>query len=80
MKAHAATVSHQGEEELPAWSLPRDAVDRIAIPLQWPDRVNREWALGGATGQGATVCIIDSGVEPNHPLVGEVVRLSLIHI
>jgi subtilisin len=65
-------ASHGGEEELPAWSLPRDAVERIAIPLEWPDRVNREWALGGSAGKGATVCIIDSGVEPNHPLVGDV--------
>ncbi len=65
-------ASHRSEEELPAWSLPRDAVDRIAIPLEWPDRVNRDWALGGSTGKGASVCIIDSGVEPDHPLVGEV--------
>ena len=80
MKADAAIVSHQGEEELPAWSLPRDAVDRIAIPLQWPDRINREWALGGSTGKGATVCIIDSGIEPNHPLVGEVDRAVAVTV
>ena len=58
-------------EELPAWSLPADAVGRIAIPSDWPDRVTREWALGGATGAGVRVCILDSGVEPGHPLVGE---------
>jgi subtilisin len=60
------------EEELPAWSLPADAVDRIAIPVEWPARVDREWAWGGSTGQGVRVCILDSGVEAGHPLVGEV--------
>jgi subtilisin family serine protease len=60
------------EEELPAWSLPADAVDRIAIPVEWPARVDREWAWGGSTGQGIRVCILDSGIEAGHPLVGEI--------
>jgi subtilisin family serine protease len=65
---HAWDASH---DALPAWSLPKDAVDRIALPAQWPERVTREWALGGSTGKGARVCILDSGVEAGHPLVGE---------
>jgi subtilisin family serine protease len=60
------------EEELPAWSLPADAVDRIALPSEWPERVTRSWALGDSTGAGVRVCILDSGVEPDHPLVGAV--------
>jgi len=56
---------------LPAWSLPKDAVDRIALPAHWPERVTREWAWGGSTGSGARVCILDSGVEAGHPLVGD---------
>jgi subtilisin len=60
-----------GRPALPAWSLPRDAVDRIALPAEWPERVTREWAWGGSTGKGARVCILDSGVDPAHPLVGE---------
>jgi subtilisin family serine protease len=59
-------------EPLPAWSLPADAVERIAIPVEWPERVTREWAWGGSDGSGARVCILDSGVESGHPLVGEV--------
>ncbi len=55
---------------LPAWSLPKDAVERISLPSEWPDRVTREWAWGGSTGEGARVCILDSGVEASHPLVG----------
>ena len=36
--------------------------------------MTREWAFGGATGQGVCVCILDSGIERDHPLVGEVER------
>src|SRR5438105_5096873 len=67
---HAAA---EGDEELlPAWSLPRLAADRIAIENPLPERVDREWAMGGSTGKGVKVCILDSGVEPGHPLVGEI--------
>ncbi len=55
---------------LPAWSLPKDAVDRISLPSEWPEHVTREWAWGGSTGAGARVCILDSGVEAVHPRVG----------
>ena len=60
------------EEPLPAWSLPADAVGLIAVPAQWPERVTRDWALNGATGAGVRVCILDSGIEHDHPLVGRV--------
>ncbi len=60
------------ESELPAWSLPPGSTDRIKLEFQWPERVTREWALEGATGKGIRVCILDSGVEPDHPLVGKV--------
>ena len=65
---------------LPAWSLPKDAVDRIALPGDWPEQVTREWALGGSTGKGARVCILDSGVEAGHPLVGELESAVVISI
>lgn len=65
---------------LPAWSLPKDAVDRIALPSEWPDRVTRDWALGGATGDGVRVCILDSGVDSTHPLVGELESAVVISI
>jgi len=66
----AAHGSDASQAALPAWSLPKDAVDRIALPAHWPERVTREWAWGGSTGKGAKVCILDSGVEAGHPLVG----------
>ena len=58
--------------ELPAWSLSRDAGEWIRIANPLPERVDRGWALGGATGKGVRVCILDSGVEGGHPLVGDV--------
>ena len=57
-----------GQAALPAWSLPKDAVDRIALPAHWPERVTRDWALGGSTGEGVRVCILDSGVDADASL------------
>lgn len=59
-------------QPIPAWSLPPDAVGRIALEAAWPVEVTREWAWQGSTGRGARVCILDSGVEADHPLVGPV--------
>src|SRR2546426_11843047 len=59
-------------EELPAWSLPAGACDRIALQSICPEAVTREWAWGGSTGKDVSVCILDSGVERGHPLVGEI--------
>jgi len=61
-------------EELPAWSLPAEASGRIRLPVAWPERVTREWAWGGSTGAGVRVCVLDSGVEQAHPLVGSLAR------
>jgi subtilisin len=61
-------------EPLPAWSLPADAAKQIAIGEDWPERVTREWAWGGSTGKGVRVCVLDSGIETGHPLVGELER------
>jgi subtilisin family serine protease len=64
--------SPEPAELLPAWSLAAGAGDQISIGVDWPERVTREWAWGGSTGKGVSVCILDSGVEPGHPLVGEI--------
>jgi subtilisin family serine protease len=65
---------------LPAWSLPKDAVDRIALPAHWPERVTREWALSGSSGEGVRVCILDSGVDSGHPLVGDLEEATVISV
>jgi subtilisin family serine protease len=70
-----SVVVHETEdEELPAWSLPATAGESIRLPSTWPERVTREWAFGGATGAGVRVCVLDSGIELDHPLVGTVQR------
>jgi subtilisin family serine protease len=61
-------------ESLPAWSLAAGAGEQISIGVEWPERVTREWGWGGSTGKGVSVCILDSGVEADHPLVGQVDR------
>jgi subtilisin len=59
-------------EPMPAWSLTSAAAADIGISNLLPERVDAEWAFGGASGDGIKVCILDSGVETGHPLVGDV--------
>jgi subtilisin len=59
------------DEDLPAWSLPRAAAEGIGLENLLPDRVDREWALAGSTGRGVKVCVLDSGVERGHPMIGK---------
>ena len=67
-------MGEAAHDDLPAWSLPSEAAERIEFGVEWPERVTREWAWGGSTGKGVRVCILDSGVEPNHPMVGDIER------
>src|SRR5438552_15855430 len=69
-----SVLAHETDEDLPAWSLPASAGESIHLPSVWPERVTREWAFGDATGAGVRVCVLDSGIELDHPLVGEVQR------
>jgi subtilisin len=81
VRAHAEDSSSATEDEdRPAWSLAREAVPGIALDNPLPDRVDREWALGGATGKGIKVCVLDSGVEFDHPAVGAVAGATAISL
>ena len=65
-----SVTAHETDEELPAWSLSTAAGAGANLPATWPERVTRDWACGSSTGKGARVCILDSGVEADHPAVG----------
>ncbi|MFF5335487.1 S8 family serine peptidase [Streptomyces sp. NPDC013181] len=56
---------------MPAWGVTREEARRefAAVPM---DSVGPEWAWGGSDGSGVRVCVVDSGVEAGHPMVGEV--------
>jgi subtilisin len=64
---------------------PVDTDERPVLTWQLTDRTPQElsvdadgelpdpgWAWAGASGRGVRVCVVDSGVEPDHPLVGRV--------
>jgi subtilisin family serine protease len=73
-------LGEAAREPIPAWSLPADAVDQIRLAHEWPERVTREWAFGEAQGAGVTVCILDSGVERGHQLVGGLDRAVTVAV
>jgi subtilisin family serine protease len=56
---------------IPAWSLPSGSAPAIEAPGPWRDALTREWAIGDSHG-AVDVCIVDSGIEIGHPLVGPV--------
>ncbi|HXW46922.1 MAG TPA: S8 family serine peptidase [Streptosporangiaceae bacterium] len=46
---------------------------RINLPI------DKDWAWGGASGQGVVVAVVDSGVDAAHPAVGAVDRAVALH-
>jgi subtilisin family serine protease len=64
----------------PAWSLPAGLADEIQLPVEWPGEITRDWAWGGSTGKGVRVCILDSGVDADHPSVGKIDQAVAVSI
>jgi subtilisin family serine protease len=64
-------VSESGDS-LPAHAISASQAGLLAGARTWPARVGREWAFGGSTGAGTTVCVVDSGIQADHPRVGGV--------
>jgi subtilisin len=62
-------VSHPAG--VPAWGAPRGGPPAVAAGLQLAD-ASVGWAFDGADGSGASVCVLDTGVDASHPLVGGV--------
>ncbi len=71
VRYHRSAVTEPAPlDPLPAYAVDRASVQTLQGAHPWPERVTREWALGGSTGAGARVCVVDSGIEAGHPLVG----------
>ncbi|WP_329310673.1 S8 family serine peptidase [Streptomyces sp. NBC_01262] len=59
---------------VPAWGAmtsTQTLEEFAAIPMHG---VSPDWAWGGSDGSGVRVCVVDSGVQGDHPLVGGVDR------
>ena len=59
-----------GPQSAPRWAAPRWPPTVSAG--SWPDQVSADWAYGGADGAGVRVCVLDTGVDGDHPIVGGV--------
>ena len=60
--------------DTPAWSAPFVERDKLGPAHISPFEYDRERAWGGATGEGVVVAVVDSGIDPSHPAVGDVAR------
>jgi subtilisin family serine protease len=60
---------------VPAWGRPTSHAAPPAFPaIAAEGAVTPDWAWGGADGSGVRVCVVDSGVAGDHPMVGPVDR------
>jgi subtilisin family serine protease len=57
------------ERPRPAWAR-GESVYNVSQVISVPS-LTPEWAWGGATGAGVRVAIVDSGIEADHPAVGD---------
>jgi subtilisin family serine protease len=76
----AVTLHADDSDALPAHAVAGLDARGLRGARLWPAQVDRAWAFGGSTGAGATVCVVDSGVDAQHPLVGGVGRAVAIRI
>lgn len=63
----------------PAWSqqFTPDAIQELRAHGPFA-KITPQWAWGGSTGRGLRVAIVDSGVEHDHPALGDSVRGGVI--
>jgi subtilisin len=63
----------------PAWSeqFTAQAIQQLVHTGPIAD-LTPEWAFGGSTGKGVRVAVVDSGVEYDHPAVGDSVRGGVV--
>lgn len=67
------------DRQRPAWS---EQFNEEAIRQLFHDgpiaEMTPEWAFGGSTGKGVRVAVVDSGVEHDHPAVGNSVKGGVV--
>jgi len=66
------TAATTGRDETLTWKLGGRSPDEIAINTTVDQRITRDWAWAGATGESVRVCVVDSGVQGDNPLVGPI--------
>lgn len=67
-------VQPQHSAGMPAWSKPAGIGPDEHLPKVVFDGIDPGWAWEGARGDGVRVCVLDSGVDGRHRLVGPVDR------
>lgn len=68
-----STAGHERLPDLlPAWSDAFHRPDLPPAPALAGLPISPEWAFGDRRGRGVTVAVIDSGIDPSHPMVGSV--------
>lgn len=63
----------------PAWSqdFTPEAIQKLLARGPFA-KITPEWAWGGSTGAGVRIAVVDSGVEYDHPAVGDSVRGGVV--
>jgi subtilisin len=59
---------------VPAWSMPADGYQEDPVPADLFGGLDASWAWDGADGAGTRVCVLDSGIDGEHPQVRPVDR------
>lgn len=59
---------------LPAWSMPAEVRREETFAAELLGDIDWRWAWHGAAGAGVRVCVVDSGVDGDHPMVAPVDR------
>jgi subtilisin len=63
---------------VPAWGAATSSTPLEPFELSRLPEITPEWAWGGADGTGVRVCVVDTGVDETHPLVGPLDRSAAV--
>ncbi len=64
---------------MPAWAAPRGGPPAVPVP-RWLAETPEHWAYAGADGSGSRVCVLDTGIDADHPWVGGVERSMQVEL